>query len=287
MMGCFVVAVFVFTAIGAPHLAPPQTEDPYIIPTGKSYGITPKPPSPEFPLGLMQNQADVLYGLIWGTRVAFKVSLLVVLGRTFIGLVIGVLSGYFGGIVDSILMRITDAFLSFPIMAVVLVMLTLFGGGWLGIQTGGVDRIIVLALISFGWMQIARLIRGNVLVEREQEYVQAAISLGARTPRIIFKHILPNAYQGLLVLITSDIGSIVVWMAVFNFMGFSSSYVTADWGKMLNISRNWIIGTPTNAFKYWYTYLPTSLAIVLFSIGWNLIGDGLRNTLDLRYSRPS
>lgn len=278
--GCLIIAVYAITALGAPIFAPPEGENPYLIPTGESYGLTPKPPSDQFPLGLMQNQADVLYGLIWGTRVAFKVSLLVAGGRAVIGLIVGIVSGYFGGWVDSILMRITDAFLSFPIMAAVLVMLTLFGGGWLGIQKGGVDRIIVTALIAFGWMQIARLIRGNVLSEREQEYVEAATIIGARHRRIIFKHILPNAYQGLFVIIASDIGSVVVWMAVFNFLGFSGANVTADWGKMLNISRNWIIGTPKNVFKYWYTYLPPSLAITVFSIGWNLIGDSLRKYLD-------
>lgn len=280
LVGCALIAIFLGIAAAAPLLAPPQSKNPYTIPKGERYGLTPQPPSPSFPLGLMQNQADVLYGIIWGTRIAFKVSLVVALGRMVIGVTIGILAGYAGGILDSLLMRLTDAFLSFPIMAAVLVMLTLFGGGWLGIQSGGVDRILVLALIVFGWMQVARLIRGNVLVEREKEYIQAAISIGARPRRIIFRHILPNALQGLWVLVASDIGSIVVWMAVFSFLGFSGSTVTADWGQMLNISRNWIIGTPTNAFQYWYTYLPPSMAIILFSVGWNLIGDGLRNLLD-------
>ena len=134
-------------------------------------------------------------------------------------------------------------------------------------------------------MGYARLIRGNVLSEKNQEYVQAAITLGANSRRIIFKHILPNTYQGLIVLITSDIGSIVVWMAVFSFLGFSGTKPTADLGKMVNNSRNWIVSTPATSLKYWYTFIPPSLAIILFSFGWNLIGDGLRNLLDPRISR--
>jgi peptide/nickel transport system permease protein len=285
VIGLLIVAAFAFVAIAAPKIAPPENpEDPYILPRG-SISTSPKPPSEEHPLGLMENQGDILYGLIWGTRGAFIMSLLVTLGRVLIGGMIGVFSGYYGRMLDSILMRITDAFLAFPLMAAVLILLTLFGGGSLGIQTGGAEQYIIIALTAFGWMGHARLIRGNVLSEKSQEYIQAAITLGANSRRIIFKHILPNTYQGSLVLISSDIGSIVVWMAVFSFLGFSGTQPTADWGKMVNNSRNWIVSAPATALKYWYTFIPPSLAIILFSFGWNLIGDGLRNLLDPRISK--
>ncbi len=281
LAGGVIVLAFVVVALGAPVIAPPEGEDPYIIPSD-GLGFSPRPPSAEHPLGTTQSQGDVLYGLIWGTRAALKLSLIVTLGRTVLGVVVGVISGYYRGLIDGVLMRITDAFLAFPIMAAVLVMLTFFAGGWLGIQAGGVDRIIVLALVLFGWMQYARLMRGNVLGEREKEYVEAAISIGARNRRIVFRHILPNASHGLFVLIASDIGAVVVWAAVFSFMGLSGSRSLADWGQILNFSRDWIIGTPSNAFEFWYTYLPPSLAILFFSVGWNLIGDGLREALDPR-----
>ena len=285
VVGFLIVVSFAVVAITAPKIAPPEdTEDPYTLPRG-SYGASPKPPSEEHPLGLLENQGDILYGLIWGTRGAFIMSLLIALGRVLIGGVIGIFSGYYGRIIDAVLMRLTDAFLSFPLMAAVLILLTLFGGGLLGIQTSGAEKYIIIALIAFGWMGHARLIRGNVLSEKNQEYIQSAITLGATPRRIIFKHILPNTYHGLLVLITSDIGSIVVWMAVFSFLGFSGIQPTADWGKMVNNSRNWIVSAPTTALKYWYTFIPPSLAIILFSFGWNLIGDGLRNLLDPRISK--
>jgi len=281
LAGGLIVLAFAAVAFAAPIIAPPEGEDPYLMPRGK-FSLNPQPPSAEHPLGTTQSQADVFYGLVWGTRVAFKLSLGVALGRTILGVVVGVISGYYGGLIDGVLMRITDAFLAFPIMAAVLVMLTFFAGGWLGIQAGGVDRIIVLALVLFGWMRYARLMRGNVLAEREEEYVEAAVSIGARSRGIIFRHILPNASQGLFVLIASDIGAVVVWAAVFSFMGLSGSAALADWGQILNFSRDWIIGTAANAFEFWYTYLPPSLAILFFSIGWNLVGDGLREVLDPR-----
>jgi peptide/nickel transport system permease protein len=283
LAGGLIVLAFAAVAVGAPLIAPPEDENPYLMPRGE-FSLTPQPPSGEHPLGTTQSQADVFYGLVWGTRVAFKLSLLVALGRMVVGIIVGLISGYYGGLVDGVLMRITDAFLAFPIMAAVLVMLTFFAGGWLGIQRGGVDRIIVLALVLFGWMRYARLMRGNVLAEREEEYVEAAISIGARKRRIIVRHILPNASHGLFVLIASDIGAVVVWAAVFSFMGLSGSSALADWGQMLNFSRDWIIGTASNAFEFWYTYLPPSMAIVFFSIGWNLVGDGLREVLDPRQS---
>lgn len=280
-VGSLIVLAFAVVALAAPVIAPPEREDAYIIPAD-GVGIVPQPPSPDHPLGTMRDQHDVLYGLVWGARVAFKVGLSIALGRALLGVVLGLISGYYGRLLDAIIMRVTDAFLAFPIMAAVLVMLTFFGGGWWGIQRGGVNRIIVLALILFGWMQYARLVRGNVLVEREKEYVQAAISIGARSRRILLRHVLPNAYQGLFVLMASDIGAVVVLAAMFSFIGFSGREALADWGQMLNLSRDWIVGSPVNAFEFWYTYILPSMAIVLFSMGWNLVGDGLRDVLDPR-----
>ena len=281
IVGCAIVLVFAVVAIAAPVFAPPEGEEPYFIPAG-SFAKVPEPPSPEHPLGTMQRQYDILYGLVWGTRVAFKVGLSITVGRALIGVLLGLISGYSGGLLAAVVMRITDAFLAFPIMAAALVMLTFFGGGLVGVVTGGADRVVILSLILFGWMQYARIVRGNALVEREKEYVQAAICVGARSRRIIFRHVLPNATRGLFVVGASDIGAMVVLAAVFSFMGLSGGEALADWGQMLNFSRNWIIGTPANAFKYWYTYFPPSMSIVVFSMGWNLIGDGLRDVLDPR-----
>ncbi len=280
MLGIAIVAIFAIIALTAPLLAPPQSNNPYDIPRDGLAG-GPEPPSDEHPLGLMQDRYDVLYGIIWGTRVAFRIGILITIGRLLIGVPLGVVSGHYGGRIDSLIMRITDAFLSFPIVAAVLLFLTVNLDAW-GVRLGKGDRAIVMALIFFGWMQYARLIRGNVLVERAKDYVRAAVSIGVGNRRLILRHILPNATQGLFVLAASDIGAMVITVAALSFIGFLGEQPSADWGMILKIGRNWIIGTPANAFEYWYTYIPPIVTIVLFSIGWNLIGDGLRDVLDPR-----
>lgn len=283
LLGVVLVLGFVALAVGAPMIAPPQGDDPYTMPRS-SYRVNPEPPRPGHLLGTTEGSYDVFYGVVWGTHVAFRIGLSVTAARLIIGLAVGLVSGYYGGWLDAIIMRITDAFLAFPIVPATLLMLVFFGPMGLSrvAAASGVDSIIIIALILFGWMQYARLVRGNVLLERSKQYVEAAVAIGARAPRIIWRHVLPNIPQGLFVLAASDIGAMVVLGAVFTFLGLSGRAGLADWGWMLNIGRNWIIGTPTNAFQYWYAYLPPIAAIVLFSMGWNLIGDGLRDVVDPR-----
>lgn len=289
--GSLILFVFALVAIGAPLIAPtPEGSPPTIIPRA-GLGPMPEPPRPGYPLGTLEGGCDIFYGLIWGTRAAFRVGLIVTVGRMSVGVLLGLISGYYGGLVDSGLMRITDAFLAFPIMAGALVMMVLLGPSLYSASPGSspssnrVETVIILALIVFGWMAYARLIRGNILAEREQEYIQAARSVGVQNGRIMVRHLLPNVTRGLFVLMALDIGAMVILIAAFNFIGFgvpSKSALQTSWGQMLSVARNWIIGTPSNAFEFWYTYLPVSIAIVLFSVGWNLTGDGLRNVLDPR-----
>ncbi len=279
--GSLVVLVLAAMALAAPLIAPPQGDDPYVIPRD-GFSSTPEPPSPGHFLGTMQGQYDILYGLVWGTRVAFRVGLTITIGRALIGVIVGVVSGYYGKWSDALLMRVTDAFLAFPIVAAVLVMLTVSVDYW-GLRLGEGDTAIVWALILFGWMQYARLVRGNVLVERSSEYVAAAVAVGARDRRIIFRHVLPNSTRGLFVLSASDVGAMVVTVAALTFIGLTGDEPTADWGAMLKYTRNWIIAAPAHALDFWYTYIPASVAIVLFSIGWSLIGDGLRDVFDPRW----
>jgi peptide/nickel transport system permease protein len=291
-LGLFIVAYFAIVALAAPIISPPQSEFPYEIPR---YGFSqmPVPPSCEHPLGLTAGEYDIFYGLVWGTRLAFRVGLTVTLGRALIGIFVGLVAGFSGGFIDSLGMRLTDAFLAFPMMAAAVVILTLFGNipresfSYYDISMAVMNRreqLLIITLIVFGWMQYARLMRGNVLIEKNQEYVRAAVSVGASRFKILFRHILPNATQGLFVLLASDIGAVVILFAAFNFIGVVDApmgvTVVADWGQLLKVSRDWIIGMPSNAFLYWYVYVPPSLCIILFSVGWNLVGDGLRDFLD-------
>lgn len=281
VLGVLIILAFAITALSAPVIAAPEGDNPYVIPRD-GYLVQPQPPSTSHPLGTLEKQYDVLYGLVWGARVAFKIGLSVTIGRALIGVFLGLVSGYYGGLLDAVIMRITDSFLAFPIVPAAMLMLAFLGPTVIGGSMGGVDLTIVMTLITFGWMQYARLVRGNVLAERGKEYVEAVVAVGARTPRIILRHLLPNVHQGLFVLLASDVGGMVVLATVFTFLGLSGGRGAADWGWMLNVSRNWIVGTPSNAFEYWYTYVPVSMAVVFFTIGWSLMGDGLRDVLDPR-----
>lgn len=277
LLGAAIVLGFLFIAVAAPLLAPAEGDALGAVPRD-GFGPDPEPPGPGHPLGLTSGKYDVYYGLIWGTRSALRIALAVVLGRVLVGLPVGLLAGTYGKLTDSSLMRLTDAFLAFPIAAVLMVALVA-----LPLPQ---EPIVVLVFIAFGWMSYARLVRGNLLVEREKEYVQAAHATGVRHRRLIVRHLFPNATHGLFVLMASDMGAVVLLVAAFTFIGLISAgyedLVGPNWAQMLSASRNWIIGAPDRAFQYWYTYLPVSAAIILFSIGWNLLGDGLRDALDPR-----
>ena len=291
LFGILIILAFAVVAIATPKIAPPEEENPYYLPRDGYRGI-PEPPDEDHPLGTLPGQYDVFYGIIWGTRMAFLVGLSITLGRTLIGGVMGLLSGYFGGPLDGLIMRVTDAFMSVPAVAAGAIMYALFGEiGSSGPPTSQSllnsrnEQIVVITLVMFGWMQYARLLRGNVMSERGKEYVQAAISVGAPNKRILFKHLLPNSIRGLFVLIASDIGAMVALVSVFYFIGLigDSPYgFLADWGLMLSASRDWIVTGSSKPFAYWYTYVPAIAAIVLFTVGWSMIGDGLRDLLDPR-----
>ena len=292
ILGILIILAFAVTAIAAPQIAPPEEgESPYYLPKDGYKGI-PLPPNENHPLGTLPHQYDIFYGLIWGTRMAFLLGLTITLGRTLIGGLLGLTSGYFGGMLDGVVMRITDAFMSIPAVAAAAIMYALFGEIGQMIKPDAQtllssrnEQIIIIALVAFGWMQYARLIRANVMSEREKEYVHAAISLGTPRGRILFKHLLPNSIRGMLVLIASDIGAMVATVSVFYFIGLignSPLGFLADWGLMLSASRDWIVSSANRPFEFWYTYVPAISAIVLFTVGWSMIGDGLRDVLDPR-----
>jgi len=278
LLGILIIMVYAVIAIGAPLIAPPEGENPYDLPRDGLAG-NPEPPSLKHPFGMLQDRLDIFYGIIWGTRVAFRVGLIITLGRVLIGLPLGVIAGYYGGKLDAFIMRVTDAFLAFPIVAGVMLLMTV-QFDYIEIRLGEGDIAIIVGLILFGWIQYARVIRGNVMVEKSKEYVNAAVSIGAGERCIMLKHILPNSTQGILVLIASDIGTMVMTVAALTFIGLTGDQPIADWGMILKISRHWIVSGQSNAFAYWYTYVFAILAIIFFSIGWNLIGDGLRDILD-------
>jgi len=271
--GLIIVLLYVGIAIFAPIIAkPPYPDTPYEMPQ-MGWSAIPKPPSWQDPFGTTQGQYDIYYGIIWGTRTAFKIGIVVIGLSLIIGLTVGTISAYFGGWVDEVLMRITDIFLAFPFLVGVIVVVTVLGPGL---------SHVMLALIIFYWMGYARLIRGSVLEIKENEYVMAGRALGTPGYRIISRHILPNAIFPIIIQVSMDMATIPLTAAALSFLGLGAPVGYASWGQLVAFSRNWIVSSSGNPLSYWYTITFPSVAIVLYAMGWNLLGDSLRDILDPR-----
>jgi len=267
LLGCVLLAFYLLVAVLAPLLAPPSDpQNPYIIPR-LGFLTEPQPPSAEAIFGTTEGQNDIFYAVVWGTRTAFKIGFLVVFCTTLIGMAVGAVAGYYRGVTDEILMRITDVFMSIPFLIAVIVLTTLLGKG--------LNKVII-ALIAFDWMDTARLLRGNVLQAREEEYVQAARALGFSDFRIIVMHILPNTTFPVLIQATMRIGTLVVVASGLSFLGLGAPQDYADWGQIISYSRNW------QGLEFWYTIFFPAFGMVLFVLAWNLIGDALRDIFDPR-----
>ncbi|MCX8178004.1 MAG: ABC transporter permease [Candidatus Bathyarchaeota archaeon] len=271
LVGLAIVLFFTFIAILAPALAPPKTaRDPYIMPR-YGYSPTPKPPSLEIPFGTTEGQYDLYYGIIWGTRTAYRIGVLVVAVSALIGIIIGSIAGYYKGVIDEVLMRITDIILAFPALILAMAFVVAFGRS--------LDSI-TLALILVWWPSYARLIRGEVLKVTAEDYVEAARAVGCSDFRVITRHVIPNTIFPLVIMASLDIGSVVLTAAALSFLGLGAPTGYSDWGQIISLSRNWITGAPGNPFAYWHTYLIPGVFLFLFVMGWNLLGDALRDVLD-------
>jgi len=269
--GLSIVLLFTFLAILAPVLAPTQPDrDPYIMPR-EGYASTPKPPNTEHLFGTTEGQYDLYYGVIWGTRSAYRIGVLVVAVSTIIGIAVGSLAGYFKGLIDEVLMRLTDIILAFPGLILAMALVVAFGRG--------LDSI-TLAIILVGWPSYARLVRGEFLKVTSEDFVEAAKAIGCSDFRVIIKHVIPNTIFPLIIMASLDIGSIVLTAAALSFLGLGADPGYSDWGQIISLSRNWITGAPGNPFAYWHTFIIPGIFLFLFVIGWNLLGDALRDVLD-------
>lgn len=291
--GFALLLMFILIAVFAPYIAPPLPRgDPYKIPRD-GFSPDPRPVGAEWrrnqpPLpfwwkavtgrdewfhlmGTASGQYDIFYGVIWGVRTAFKTGIIVVAASVFLGILIGSIAAYYGGVVDNVLMRIVDIFLTLPFIMAALILTAV-----LTPRIGKSTVPTIVALITFGWMGYARLIRGDILSVRERDFVLAARVVGVKDRQILLKHIIPNAIFPTLVLASLDIGSISLSFAALSFLGVGTEIGYADWGQLLAFARNWI----TNLADYWYIVVFPGFALVLFVLSWNLIGDALRDVLD-------
>lgn len=276
LFGVVILTAFVLIAVFAPVLAPPQSFQLSSYDTPRAgFLATPQPPSPEAVFGTTQGQYDIFYGVVWGTRTAFKIGLGVVAISVLIGTVVGAVAAYYGGVVEEVLMRIVDVFMAVPFLIAAMVLTALLGKGIVP---------ITIALTTFGWMSYARIVRSEILRIREMDYIHAARSYGASDLRLIVLHILPNAMFPVLVLATMATGSMVLSASALSFLGVGTEEGYADWGQFIAYSRNWIVGQPGNPFQFWYTLAFPGAAVFLFVLSWNLVGDALRDMLDPRHA---
>lgn len=270
--GAVIIAFFVVVALLAPFLAHPTERNPYMIPHS-GYSSDPRPPGPGHPLGTTEEQFDLFYGVVWGARTAFLVALTVIATAVTIALVLGSVSGFYGGRADEAVMRITDIFLAFPGLILTVVIVAVLGQS---------VRNAVIAIAIVEWPTYTRLLRGEFLRVRDMEYVQAARALGSGDFRVIARHVIPNTVYPLLILASLNMGGIVITFAALSFLGLGAPPGYADWGQLVSLSHNWIAGTAGDPFTYWYTLIVPGLAIFLFVLGWNVLGDAFRDVFDPR-----
>jgi peptide/nickel transport system permease protein len=285
LLGLVLVALFIGTALAAPTLAPDYgalEAPPGFQRAGRALDRTPHPPSAAAPLGTLPGQWDVYFTIVWGTRAALRFGLSVAAGAAILGTLVGLLSGYAGGWIHRLTMAVVDGFLTFPALAgfflVERVLSTLPERGARLVAAVHGDPLM-LTLIAFSWMPYARIIASSTLRTKRVDYVEASRALGARWTRVAFCHLLPNVVSPAFVLMARDIGAMVILSAAFTFIGVGSS---SPWGMLVTLGRDWIIGPGGNPFFFWWVYVPATLALLLFGIGWNLTGDGLADLLLVR-----
>ena len=292
--GFILIGTFILIAVFAPVIIPPVGNDPYKIPRDgfsgepRAMGSEWKRNVPDVPfwykaitgkdewvhlLGTAQGQYDIFYGVIWGTRTAFLTGFIVVVSTFLVGVIIGSISAFYGGLLDNIIMRIVDIFMTLPFILMALILAA--------VLTPVIGKTLypsIIALIAFGWMGYARIIRGDILSVKERDFVLAARVVGVQDYRILFRHILPNAVFPTLVLASLAIGDVVLSFAALSFLGIGTQVGYADWGQILSFARNWITSLQT----YWYIVVWPGLTLVFFVMGWNLVGDAMRDVLDPR-----
>lgn len=242
-----------------------------------------QPPSAAHPFGTDNVGRDVLARTIWGGQISLMIGIVSVAISVIVGTLIGLISGFFGGWIDSILMRFTEALLSIPVLILLLVFsrplvsitdtVVIFGRQF---YASVIAIVLIIGLLN--WMRLARIVRSVVLSLKEQEYVTAATTLGARKGRILFQHVLPNCLAPIIVSATLGIGAAIVTEAYLSFLGFGVLPPTATWGNILTGAQSRLDEVP------WVWIFP-GLLIVLTVLAINFIGDGLRDALDPRSNK--
>ncbi len=261
-VGAFLVTLAIAAALAAPWLMPHD-------PAAQVLGLRLEGPRPGYVLGLDELGRDVLSRLLAGARISLLVGVVVVGVSASVGLAVGSVAGYVGGRVDEAISRVIDVLLAFPGILLAIALVAVLGPSLTN---------VVLALTAIGWVGYARLVRGQVLKARELEFVQAARALGAGPLRLLARHIVPTAVPALIVQATLGMAGAILAEAALSFLGLGVQPPTPSWGTMINGGRVHLIDAPH------LTVFP-GIAIALLVLGFNFLGDGLRDRLDPRTSR--
>ena len=248
-----------------------------VVETGKTNNFFAKPDK-NHPMGTDKNGRDVLARLMVGGRISLAISFLSVFAITLLGVIFGGLSGYFGGVIDNIIMRVCDILMCLPGFPILLIVGTLVEAAGIDLQYRIYYLMGFLTLIS--WSGTARLVRGQILSLREQEYMVAAEAMGYSTGRKIFKHLVPNVMPQLIVQMTLSLGSMILYEASLSYLGLGAPEEYAAWGTMINSAND--VNILQNYFNIWG---PPGICIIIAVLGFNFVGDGLRDALDPKMRR--
>ena len=262
IIGTVIIGLFIFIAVFAPLLTPykPSVQD---LPNKL------QAPSWGHPFGTDQFGRDILCRILYGSRIAVKIIVIVTAISGFLGVTIGIIAGYFGGKMDEILMRITDMFLAFPRLILAMAFAAMLGPSLAN---------VIIAISFVNWTPYARLARAEALKVKGQPYIESIRSMGASDLRIIFLHILPMTISPVLVQITLRMGTIIITAASLGFLGLGAQPPSPEWGVMVSDGRSFLID------QWWISTYP-GIAIALVVLGFNLLGDGIRDMLDPRLRR--
>jgi peptide/nickel transport system permease protein len=262
LFGFIVFALLVLVALAAPWLAPHDPTEQDLLNTFAAPLW--KGGAKAFPLGTDSLGRDILSRLLYGARVALLVAIVAATFAGLLGSALGMAAGFIGGRVDQLISRLVDIWMSFPAVLLSIVLAAVLGAGL---------HTVIIAIVVIDWTRFCRVVRAEVLVQREQDYVASAVTIGLTPMRILFGEVLPNVAPLLLTLFTLELGIAVVVEAILSFVGLSASSGIATWGGMIAEGRQYVNQA------WWLMALPT-LCVIIVVLGLNALGDGLREELD-------
>nr|WP_257719648.1 nickel transporter permease [Methanocaldococcus bathoardescens] len=267
LAGLIIISLITLAGLLAPIIA----KDPYETNMLKRLS----PPSLEHPFGTDQLGRDLFSRIVYGARVSLIVAITISIISLTVGCLIGAISGYIGGVVDDIIGRIIDVFLAIPEL---IFNIALVGVLCVVLESTSSIWVVIFAIIVTNWVSYARLTRGIVLSLKEREFITSARMMGASDFWILLKHIIPNAIPPIIVLATLNVGNVIMTIASLGFLGLGIQPPTPEWGQILNSGKNYLTTAP------WIMVFP-GLAIMLAILGFNLLGDGLRDVLEPKSRR--